>query len=163
MAGRPEESPPKQAVPQMPWRSPAQAAAVIGLAAVVAIIIGALYLAQATVTATTGSELLELESTRSFLQRANSDTLSQIALKRNISILKGRAQELGFQPAGPDQLDYIVVKGYTPFRDTPTPQATAVPTYVYDETFNGWVQQQWNLLVKQFEEWMGHGQSTPHP
>jgi hypothetical protein len=53
-----------------------------------------------------------------------------------------------------------VVKGYTPYRDTPTPQATVVPTYVYDETFNGWVQQQWNLLVKQFEEWMGR---TSHP
>lgn len=130
---------------------------------VVAIIIGALYLAQATITATTGSELIALARTRDFLQRAISDTESKIALKRNINALRGRALELGFRDAGPGEIDYLVVEGYVPVRATPTPQATPVPTLVYDETFTGWVQQQWNALVAQFEQWMQRGQATPIP
>lgn len=163
MAERRESTAFQQAVPGVQSRSPAQVAAVIALAVIVAIIIGALYLAQATVTATTGSELIALQRTREFLQRANADTLAQIALRRNLTTLLGRAQALGFVPAGPDQLVYIVVQGYHPERATPTPHATAAPTYVYDETFTGWVQQQWNILVGQFEQWMGRNQPTPAP
>jgi hypothetical protein len=163
MAEGPELPPQKQAIPRSPWNSPAQSAAVIGLIVVVAIIIGALYLAQATITATTGSELIALARTRDYLQRAISDTESKIALKKNINALKGRAYELGFRDAGPEEQDYIVVEGYSPIRATPTPQLSPVPTFVYDETFNGWVQQQWDALVAQFEQWMGRGQGTPTP
>jgi len=161
-----DESPvssPKQAVPQSAWRSPTQSVTIVVLIIIVGVIIGALYLAQATVTATTGSELIALVRTRDFLQRANGDTLSQIALKRNVNTLRGRAQELGFHLAESSDIEYIVVPGYQPIRATPTPQITAVPTPTYDDTFTGWVQQVWNSLVAQFEQWMGSGQSTPTP
>ncbi len=144
----------------MPWRSPTQAIAIIGLIVVVAIFIGALYLAQATVTATTGSNLLELQRTREFLQRAIGDMQAQIAQQRNINTLRGRAQQLGFAPAAAQDLEYIVVEGYSPIRATPTPFLTPAPTLVYDETFEGWVRQQWDALLRQFEQWMNGG-STP--
>ncbi len=144
----------------MPWRSPTQAIAIIGLIMVVAIFIGALYLAQATVTATTGSNLLELQRTREFLQRAIGDMQAQIAQQRNINTLRGRAQQLGFAPAAAQDLEYIVVEGYSPIRATPTPFLTPAPTLVYDETFEGWVRQQWDALLRQFEQWMNSG-STP--
>jgi hypothetical protein len=144
----------------MPWRSPTQAIAIIGLIMVVAIFIGALYLAQATVTATTGSNLLELQRTREFLQRAIGDMQAQIAQQRNINTLRGRAQQLGFAPAAAQDLEYIVVEGYSPIRATPTPFLTPAPTLIYDETFEGWVRQQWDALLRQFEQWMNGG-STP--
>ncbi len=153
----------QRALNQIPWRNSSQVMTLIAVGGLVAIIIGSLYLAQATVTATTFSELVQLKATRDFFQRSNSETEAQIALRRNISTLKGRAQALGFQPAGPDQIEYIVVEGYSPLRATPTPQPPLVPTIVYDETFNGWVQQQWNALVQQFEAWMGRGRATPTP
>jgi hypothetical protein len=128
----------------------------------VALIIGALFLAQATTTVTTGQHLIDLQVTRDYLQRANEETSAQIAEKRNISVLRGRAQALGFLPVGPQNIEYIVVNGYFPERATPTPEFTPVPVFVYNETFNGWAQQQWNNLVKQFETWMG-GNSTPTP
>lgn len=156
-------SPQTQAVPQMLRRSPAQAASVIGMAVVVAIIIGALYLAQATVTATTGSELLELQRTRDFLQRANSDTEAQIALKSSVSTLRGKAQQLGFRPADPDDLVYMVIEGYSPVRTTPTPMVSPTPSRLYDETFAGWLEQQWSQLLLQFEAWMGGTPATPRP
>lgn len=154
-------TPAKQALPQTPFRSPSQIAAIVGLIVVVGIVIGALYLAQATVTATTGSELLQLLRTREFLQRANADTVAQIAQKRNISTLRGRAQELGFEPATSAEIQYIVVDGYTWPRATSTPAIEPTPSFVYDETFTGWVQQQWNALLRQFEQWMGR--ATPVP
>ena len=42
-------------------------------------LIGALYLAQATTTVSTGQQLLQLESTRDYLQRTNEDIDAQIA------------------------------------------------------------------------------------
>ncbi|MBO9308616.1 MAG: hypothetical protein J7551_02400 [Chloroflexi bacterium] len=150
-------TPIRQAVPQMPWRSPAQTVAIIVLIASVAIFIGALYLAQATVTATTGINLLELQRTREFLQRAISDMQAQIAQQRNINTLRGRAQQLGFAPATAKDLEYIVVEGYSPVRATPTPFLLPTPTLVYDETFEGWVRQQWDILLRQFEQWMNSG------
>lgn len=150
-------TPIRQAVPQVPWRSPTQLVALIVLIAVVAIFIGALYLAQATVTATTGSNLLELQRTREFLQRAISDMQAQIAQQRNINTLRGRAQQLGFVPAAAKDLEYIVVEGYSPIRATPTPVLLPTPTLIYDETFEGWVRQQWDALIRQFEQWMNGG------
>ncbi len=135
----------------------------MALVMVVAVIIGALYLAQATTTATTGEELQQLQSTRDYLQRANEDTAAQIASQRNISVLRGRAQALGFTPVTADKLQYLVVAGYAPVRATPTPVATPEIVYVYDETFGGWVQQQWNSLTRQFETWSGSIQATPTP
>jgi uncharacterized protein YxeA len=153
----------QQAVRQAPWRPQTQTTAILALVMVVTIIIGALYLAQATTTATTGRELEYLESTRDYLQRANEETSAEIASKRNISDLRGRAQNLGFAPVTSDRLEYIVVDGYSPVRATPTPEATAEPAYVYDETFNGWVQEQWDNLVKQFEAWTGRDKATVTP
>jgi hypothetical protein len=158
-----EDNPLKQAVRPMPWRTQTQTAAIVALVLIVAIIIGALYLAQATVTATTGRELEELSGTRDYLQRANEDLIAEIANKRSITNLRGRAQDLGFKPITADEIEYLVVNGYSPNRATPTPEATAEPIYVYDETFNGWVQQQWDNLVKQFEAWTGRDRATPTP
>jgi hypothetical protein len=153
----------QQAIRQVPWRTQTQSAAIVGLVLVIAIIIGSLYLAQATTTATTGQELVQLSSTRDYLQRANEDALAEIAFAKSISLLRGRAQALGFEPVGPDKLEYLVVDGYSPLRASPTPEFTPEPSFVYDETFTGWAQQQWNNLSKQFEAWTGRDRPTPAP
>ncbi len=101
----------QQAGRQMPWRTQNQTLAILALVMVVGMIIGALYLAQATTTATTGRELQNLQSTRDYLQRANEETNAEIAGKRNIVDLRGRAQNLGFVPASSDDIQYVVVDG----------------------------------------------------
>src|SRR5882757_8591545 len=121
----------QQAVRQGPWRTQTQTSAIIALVLVIAIIIGSLYLAQATTTATTGQQLVQLSTTRDYLQRANEDTLAAIAFAKSISLLRGRAQALGFQPVGPDKLEYLVVDGYSPLRASPTPEVTPEPSFVY--------------------------------
>ena len=139
-----------------------QNAAVIALIVVVGVIIGALYLAQATITTTTGTQLQAYAVTQDYLQRANEEVQAEIAFKRNLNTLRGRAQDLGFVPIDKSKQEYIVIPGYSPIRATPTPVATIAPTLVYDETFNGWVKQQWDLLVNQFEAW-SREKTTPTP
>jgi hypothetical protein len=150
----------RHALNQASTRSQTETLAIAALAVFVAIIIGALYLAQATATATTGFELEALVKTRDSFQRNNEDLGAQIAHKKDITDLRGRAQALGYQPVGLEQQQYIVVSGYSAVRASPTPEVTIVPTYIYDETFNGWLQQQLDRLHGQFNTWMGNAAPT---
>ncbi|MBX3062787.1 MAG: hypothetical protein U0528_19765 [Anaerolineae bacterium] len=161
---QPTTPPERQAFRTFFWQRPqTQTALLVSMIIVVALIIGALYLAQATVTATTGSQLLALRDERDRLARLNQDMEAQIAYKRNLAVMTGRAKSLGFVPADSDEIQYLVVDGYTIIRATPTPIATPQPEYTYTETFDGWVRDQWNRLVQQFEAWAGNNQPTPMP
>ena len=153
----------RHALRQASARTQTETLAIAALVVFVAILIGALYLAQATATATTGFELQDLMKTRDSFQRNNEDMGAQIAHQTDINELRGRAQALGYQPIGPDDQEYIVVPGYEPVRATPTAQVTIAPTYVYDETFNGWLQQQLSRLQSQFSVWMGQATPTDLP
>lgn len=153
----------QQAVRQAAARNQAETVAVIGLIVFIAIIIGALYLAQSTSTAITGRQLEQLVKTRDSFQRDNEDMIAQIAGKKDINRLRERAKALGFATITAGNQEYVVVNGYQPIRATPTPEATIAPTFVYDETFGGWAQQQWDKFSSQFEAWSGKTKSTPIP
>ncbi|GAB4569176.1 MAG: hypothetical protein Kow0077_01280 [Anaerolineae bacterium] len=137
------------------WRRQSQLAAMVALALIVAIIIGALYLAQVTTVSTTGRQNEELRQYRDQLVRENEQIRADIAELRSIPRLLRRAQELGFTYAGTSQIEYLVIDGYVP--EQPESVAPLVsepePLPLYDETFDGWLQQQWLNLTLQFEEW----------
>jgi len=153
----------QQAVMQTAARHQTETLAIIALVVFVAIMIGALYLAQSTSTAITGRQLEQLVKTRDSLGRDKEDLISQVAALKDIKTLRERAQKLGFQPANTDNVNYVVVNGYAPVRATPTPEATAVPTYVYEETFNGWLKAQFASFSQQFQAWSGKTKATPTP
>jgi uncharacterized protein YxeA len=158
--------PRNQAFRQVPWqRAQTQTILLIVMVILVSLVIGALYLVQATVTATTGDQLIQLRDERDRLSRLNQEMEAQIAFKRNLSVLTGRAQALGFVPADSSDRRYVVIDNYTRDRATPTPIVTPLPTLVYTETFDSWVREQWNVLVQQFEAWSGSRstQATPSP
>ncbi|MBN1967026.1 MAG: hypothetical protein JW910_20400 [Anaerolineae bacterium] len=145
----------EHALRRAPWRRQSQLAAMIALALIVAIIIGALYLAQATMVSTTGRQNEEMAAYRDRLLLENEQIRSEIAVMRSIPRLIERAQELGFVPASRAEIDYLAVQGYLPQQPesvAPVQEAQDVlPDY--DETFDGWLQQQWQALVTQFEDW----------
>jgi hypothetical protein len=143
----------RQAVQQAAARNQAETLALIGLIVFVAIIIGALYLAQSTSTAITGRQLEQLVKTRDSFQRDNEDLVAQIAAQKDINQLRQRAAKLGFATITANNQEYVVIGGYQVIRATPTPVVTPVPTFVYEETFNGWFQQQWDRFNQQFAEW----------
>lgn len=139
-----------------PWRRQSQLAAILALALIVAIIIGALYLAQVTTVATTGRQNEELLAHRDSIVRGNEQLRAEIAELRSIPRLLRRAQELGFFAANRDQIEYLVIEGYMPYQpESVAPLQDSEPLPIYDETFSGWLQQQWEALVAQFEAWAG--------
>lgn len=139
-----------------PGRDQRQLVATIALMVIVVILIGALYLIQTTTTTTTVRQLQEMSDLRARLERENERLRAEIAQFESLPRMMTRAAELGFRPAGDEDIDYIVVEGYRynrpPVTPTPTPP-DAAPTQVYDETLSGWFQKQWDALRSQFDEW----------
>lgn len=135
------------------WRPQRQAVALGTLGLFVAIIIGALYLAQASAASTLGRQLEELITTRNQLEQENERLRAEIASYQSVPRLLARAQELGFTTAGRAQIEYLTIEGYNPNRGQIITLASmeddTVP--VYDETFTGWLQQQLDSFSAQID------------
>jgi hypothetical protein len=153
------------------WQPQRQMLALGTLGLFVAIIIGALYLNQSSTTSTLGRQLEELIAVRDSLQRQNEQLRAEIANLQRVGRLLQRAEELGFVPAAETDIQYIVVDGYNPDRVRAqaviTPQPDSQPLPQYDESFAGWVQQQFDALRAQIEGFSqqsvtgGAGDRTP--
>lgn len=142
-----------------PWQLQRQAVALLALGMFIALVIGALYLAQSASVATLGRQLEELIARRNQLEQTNEQLRSEIAQLRSVPRLLARAQELGFQPADERSIEYLYVAGYNPNREAA--QAAAVeppPAALYDETFIGWLQQLWNDFSQQLS---GYSSEVP--
>lgn len=129
-----------------------QVVALAGLGIIIAIIIGALYLAQSASVSTLGRQLEAIIARRNQLEQTNEQLRAEIAELRSVPRLLARAQEMGFANAGRENIEYLVVDGYNPNRKvaavaTEEPQET-LPAY--DESFTGWLQQQWDSFMRQF-------------
>lgn len=135
------------------WRPQRQIAGLAVISVFVLIIIGTLYLSQVASFATTSRELELLIAERDELERVNEQLRVEIASYQSVPRLLARAQTLGFEPASPERMEWLAIDGYNPNREetvVPLDEPEALlPTY--DETFGGWVQQQWDLLRQQFE------------
>ena len=136
------------------WRPQNQAIALATVGVFIALIIGALYLSQVASNATTGRRLEELLNERNELQSTNEQLRAEIGGLKSVPNLLARAQALGFVPADDSSIEYLVIDGYNPNRsETVAPveqQASTLPTY--DESFGGWLQQQWDALRRQFDQ-----------
>lgn len=135
------------------WSAQRQAGALAVLGLFVAIIIGALYLSQSSSTSALGRQLEDLIVERNNLEQSNEQLRAEIANLQRVGRLLQRAEELGFVPATGEDMDYIVVDGYNPNRgEIVAPieiQTEMLP--VYDESFIGWVQQQFDDFRRQLE------------
>lgn len=132
-----------------------QVVAIIILLVVLALIIGGLYLAQATTNISTARDIELLNQRRGRVERDNERLRADIARLQSLDSLYTRAAELGFEEAGPEDIQYLVVDGYiynqpapttTPIVVTPTPET-------YEENFAGWLKRQFDALRDQFQDW----------
>lgn len=134
-----------------------QAAALAILGVIIALILGALYLSQVASFAITNREIEGLIAERDQLERTNEQLIAEVASFRTVPRLLTRAQELGFRTASNADIEYLVVAGYNPSRtltivDTTSAEDEIEVLPVYDETFSGWLEQQFAILRDQFEE-----------
>ncbi len=135
-------------------RNQATALAILGVA--ILLILGSLYLSQVASFAITNRQIEELIKQRDELKRQNEGLIGEIASYRTVPRLFARAEAIGFRPATNADIDYILIDGYNPNRDRITVSSadvTAVepPAAIYDETFGGWLEQQFALLRDQFQ------------
>jgi hypothetical protein len=136
------------------WRPQKQVVALATLGLFVAIIIGALYLSQSAETSTLGRQLEDLITERNDLEQANEQLRAEIASYQSMPRLQRRAEELGFVPATAENIHYLVIDGYDPEHTAPVVvvDAESDPVPVYDESFTGWVAQQWDSFREQIEK-----------
>ena len=135
------------------WQPQNQAVTLGALGVIIALILGALYLSQVVSFATTNREIEDLLVLRNDLEQTNEQLRTEIANFKTVPRLLARAQELGFRDAQQGDIEYMVIEAYNPNRaDTVVPDVIEEPEIViYDETFQGWLQEQWDSLSSQFE------------
>lgn len=139
---------------QAPWRTQTQTTSLVLAVVVMVVVIGALYLAQASRTATAGRRLQALEAQRRTLEQQNAQLRAEIAALRSVPRLMAEAERLGYHAARMDEVEYLFIPGAPPQPlPTPTPALAAeqaVPSY--RETLSGWLAAQWAVFRVQFAD-----------
>jgi hypothetical protein len=146
----------KTAFRQAPWRTQTQATSLVLAVVVLFVVIGALYLAQASRTAAAGRSLLEMEAERQLLEQQNAQLRAEIAALRSVQRLTAEAEALGYHTADSTEVEYLLV------RDVPLPAAPApvLPPAEdesltrYDETLESWLNQQLAAFREQFRQFL---------
>ena len=137
------------------WRNQPQVTGLIILGLFITLVFGGVYLTQIADYATINREISELIERRDRLERQNEELRAEIAALQTVPRLLERAETLGFRLADADELVHLMVEGYNPNRSNiivnTMPQEEARDVIQYDETFQGWLQQQWDTLQNQFE------------
>lgn len=112
-----------QAYRQAPWRTQRQWIFIFLLAMVALGMVAGLYLNVTARAALAGRQVQVLEASIAQTQRANADLQTQIAAQLSSVNMAQRAAALGFEPAAPEMLEYVVVDGY--FRPPPVNMSPA--------------------------------------
>ncbi len=104
-------------VQQAPWRVQRQWIGLFLLGLVITAMLASLHLNITTRTALAGRELQILQDEIIENRRINADLETQLANLTSNAVMRERALAMGFRPARPDEITYVVAPGYQP----PTP------------------------------------------
>jgi cell division protein FtsL len=101
-----------QAYYQAPWRKQLQYIVFFLLLLVMTAVVAGIYLNVTARAVTVGQEIQVLQTEIEKLKRANADLETTLAFLTSASTMEERARAMGFEPAGQDQLVFVVVTGY---------------------------------------------------
>ncbi len=117
----------------------------LGLVAL--LVVGALYLAVNARLARAGREVIRLEASRAELVRQTGEYTGRLADLTTPKRMLERASSLGFHPAHPKDLEYVVIDGYAPPSGFVAPRPVGSPPVArgtlspaYTETLGEWLQ-----------------------
>lgn len=97
---------------RLTWLTEAQAVIGWGIILFLAALLGAIYVRQASRIATIGRRVQVKQIELVELKRQNADIEQSIAEAQSLDRLQQEAARLGFVPADPDDIEYIVVPEY---------------------------------------------------
>jgi hypothetical protein len=116
------------------------------LSVVVLLVVGGMYLAVNAKLARAGREVLSLQSQRADLQRSIAELSANLAGLESPELMLARASSLGFKPASPADVDYVVVPGYAdatafvpPRPPASNENAPVTLSPAYTETLGEWL------------------------
>ena len=98
---------------QAPWRVQRQWISAFLLAVLGLSMVAALYLDVTARAALTGRDIQNLSSDIITIQQSNADLETQIAILTSNSAMETRALALNYQPVQTNQVQFIIVPGYT--------------------------------------------------
>ncbi|MGD2161780.1 MAG: hypothetical protein PVI81_00710 [Anaerolineales bacterium] len=136
----------KQASKKGSWRKSLRITTRTVMLGVALLIVGALYLAVNARVAKLGREVLDQQFEKAELERQTAELRSRLAELTMPDKMMERALEIGFQPAGMADMQYVVVEGYVdpdPFV-APAPPESLIErngslSPAYTETIGDWV------------------------
>ena len=96
-----------------PWRIQRQWIGSALLAVVALAMVATLYLIVTSRAAIAGREIQDLTFSITVSQQMSGDLQTQLASLTSASSMESRALELGFRPEKPEEVEYLVVPGYT--------------------------------------------------
>jgi cell division protein FtsL len=113
---------------QAPWRVQRQWLGLILLGVALAATVAGLYLNVTARGTLAGRQVLNLEAEISDNKLANADYETKLAEASSTAKMEQHAQALGFHPATPDEITYVVVPGYALPKAINLSTADAQPT-----------------------------------
>lgn len=136
----------KQASRRTSWRPGKSSTGGTLLLIVTLLGVGGMYLAVSAKAADVGRDVLTLEKQREDLLQINAELTSKLALLTAPERMLARASELGFRPAGPNDVEFVPVEGFQenpPFL-APRPPASGeigstMLSPAYTETLGDWL------------------------
>ena len=97
---------------QAPWRIQRQWAGAFLLGTLALAMISALYLDVTAQAAILGREIQYLQADTAEIQRSNADLQTRLATLLSTDTMRARALAMGFRPAEPGEIHYLIVPGY---------------------------------------------------
>ncbi|RPI34461.1 MAG: hypothetical protein EHM70_02780 [Chloroflexota bacterium] len=135
-----------QAYSLAPWRKQLQVIVFFLLILVLFALVAGIYLNVSARAVTLGHEIQNLQNDIEDYERSIADLETQLALLRSTSAMEERASDMGFRPAGPDDITYLSVPGYLGRQEAvlaPPPGPSAVGATVispaYTESLIDWL------------------------
>lgn len=113
---------------RLSWLTEAQAALGWGLILILAALLGAIYLGQTSRIAGVGRRVQLLQDELEAIKRENNALEREISEAQSLQRLRQEAVRLGFVPAQPEDIDYIVVPNYPIDEKEIRVAATPIPT-----------------------------------
>jgi hypothetical protein len=120
----------RQRARKLIWLTEAQAALGWGIIIILVALLGAIYLTQTSRIAATGRRVQLLQGDLTDIKRENATLERQVAEAQALPLLQQRAAALGFMPARPENIEYLVVPDYPtgpPPITTPPPEVIPTP------------------------------------
>lgn len=132
----------------------AQAAVGWGIILIFGALLGTIYLTQASRIATVGRHVQVLQNQLIDLKRENNDLEQKIAEAQSLDRLQAEAVRLGFVPADPEDIQYLIIPDYPvgapidPFAVIPEPVPTPVQAQSMEEAITLYLNSQISGFVR---------------